>query len=87
MTAEELMTHPHYVRRAVARLYGGLTLVRQASATDEALQKGDGHLYFTHPDGRAFPTASGAYAIKNRLVEPLGDDLFGGSQCYRVANA
>lgn len=79
---------PHYVRRAVARLHGGLTLIRQASATEEAIVKGDGHLYFTHPDGRAFPTASAAFAIKNHLVEPVGDGLFDdGSQSYRVRAA
>lgn len=77
---------PHYVKRALARLHGGLVLVRQCSATDEAIQKGDGHVYFTHPDGRPFPTASGTYAIKNSLVEPVGDGLFGDSQTYRIAH-
>lgn len=75
---------PHYVRRAVARLHGGLILVRQSSTTDEAVHNGDGHLYFTHPDGRPFPTRSAAFAIANGLVAPTGDDLFGGSQTYTV---
>ncbi|TPK42281.1 MULTISPECIES: hypothetical protein [unclassified Mesorhizobium] len=86
MTEASQAKHPHYVLRAVARLHGGLTLVRQASATEEAVERGDGHVYFTHPDGRQFPTASGAYCVKNGLVKPVGDDLFGtGSQTYRVA--
>jgi len=85
MTANDKQEHPHYVRRAVARLAGGLVLVRQCSQTDEAVQKGNGHLYFTHPDGRQFPTASGNYAIANGLVIPVGDGLFGDSQTYRLA--
>lgn len=78
--------HPHYVKRAMKRLGAGRLLVRQSSASDEAIQKGDGHLYFTHPDGRAFGTASAVYCIKNGLVEPVGDALFAeDSQTYRAS--
>lgn len=76
---------PHYVRKALGRLENGRLLIRQASQTEEAETLGDGHLYFTHPDGKAFPTASGAFCIKNGLVEPIGDALFADdSQTYRV---
>ncbi len=74
---------PHYVEKALPRLQGQL-LIRQASSTDEAIERGDGHLYFTHPNGKPFPTASGAYCVANGLVKPEGDDLFGGSQTYRA---
>lgn len=77
---------PHYVKKAVERLSDGRLLVRQSSATEEAVEKGDGYLYFTHPDGRAFPTASGAYCVKHHLVAELRDGLFeGSSQSFRVS--
>ncbi len=77
--------HPHYVLRAMKRLSAGQVLVRQTSQADEAVIKGDGHLYFTHPDGKPFGTASAVYCIKNHLVEPVGDGLFADdSQTYRA---
>ena len=77
---------PHYVKRALRRLEKGSLLVRQAASTDEAVERGNGHLYFTHPDGKAFGSASGAYVVSNGLVEPTGDGLFAGdSQTYRLA--
>lgn len=76
--SEELKI-PHYAEKAASRLKSGATLVRQCSLVDEAVDRGDGYLYFTHPDGRAFPTASGAFVVKHGLVEPLHDGLFGGS--------
>lgn len=78
---------PHYVKRVLIRLQqADRLLVSQASTAEEAIDKGDGHLYFTHPDGRPVGTASAVFCIKNGLVLPLGDDLFeGGSQTYRSA--
>lgn len=78
--------HPHYVVKALKRLETGALLISQVSASDEAIERGDGHVFFTHPDGRGFGTASANYAIKNGLVEPIGDGLFGDSQTYRLAN-
>lgn len=79
--------HPHYVRRALTRIGGGTLLVRQCSLTEEAATKGNGFLYFTHPDGKPFPTVSGAYCIASGLVEPCGDGLFDGdSQTFRAAS-
>jgi hypothetical protein len=76
---------PHYVKKAIDRLKAGQVLVRQCSATEEAVQKGDRHLYFTHPDGKAFPSASGAFVIREGLVEPVNDALLeGDSQTYRL---
>ncbi|PSM18240.1 hypothetical protein [Nitratireductor sp. StC3] len=75
---------PHFVKRALVRLRDR-DLIRQVSSSEEAIAKGDGHLFFTHPDGKAFGTASGLFCIGNGLVEPMGDDLFGtGSQTYRL---
>lgn len=77
---------PHYVKKTLSRLRGDTLLVRQSSSTDEAVTKGDGHIYFTHPDGKPFPTASAAFCIRNRLVEPRQDGLFDdGSQTYQRA--
>jgi hypothetical protein len=82
----EQLRIPHYVERVLTRLQQGKLLVSQASAAEEAIEKGDGHLYFTHPDGRPVGSASAVFCIRNGLVKPLGDDLFpGGSQTYRVA--
>lgn len=79
--------HPHYVLRALRRLVSGKLLVRQVSTSEEAVIKGDGALYFTHPDGRPFGTASAVYCIKNHLVEPVGDGLFpDDSQTFRAAS-
>ncbi|MCX8282458.1 hypothetical protein OSJ77_19900 [Phyllobacterium sp. 0TCS1.6C] len=79
------MKIPHYVEPFLARIRGGAVLVSQASQSEEATAKGDGHLYFTHPDGRPVGTASAVYCIREGLVVPEGDDLFGGSQTYRAA--
>jgi hypothetical protein len=76
---------PHYVKPFLGRIRGGATLVSQVSQSEEATEKGDGHIYFTHPDGRPVGTASAIYCIRNGLVIPEGDDLFGGSQTYRAA--
>lgn len=82
--ADELKV-PHYVKKALGKLRSR-TLICQASATEEAISKGDGHLFFTHPDGRPFPTASAVFSIRNGLVAPLGDGLFDtGSQSYRLS--
>src|SRR5690606_40527374 len=78
---------PHYVATALKRLESGRVLVRQASATEEAIDRGDGHLFFTHPDGRPFPTVSGLFCIAHGLVTPVGDALFPeDSQTYRLSN-
>jgi hypothetical protein len=79
--------HPHYVLRSLKRLQQGATLVRQVSGSEEAVEKGDGALYFTSPDGRPFGTASAVYAIREGLVAPAGDALFpDDSQTYRIAS-
>jgi hypothetical protein len=79
--------HPHYVVRAMGRLRSGKLLIKQVSSAEEAVIKGDGHLFFTHPDGKPFGTASAIYCIKNHLVEPVGDGLFSeDSQTYRAAS-
>lgn len=79
--------HPHYVLRALKRLEEGRTLVRQVSGSEEAVEKGNGALYFTSPDGRPFGTASAVYAIREGLVLPAGDALFAeDSQTYRIAS-
>lgn len=81
----EQLKIPHYVERALNRLQNGRLLVSQASCAEEAIEKGDGHLYFTHPDGKPVGSASAVFLIRNGLVKPLGDDLFpGGSQTYQV---
>lgn len=82
---EDALKIPHYVRPFLARIRSGATLVSQVSQSEEAVEKGDGHIYFTHPDGRPVGTASAVYCIQNNLVVPAGDDLFGGSQTYRAA--
>jgi len=85
MQQQELRV-PHYVERALTRLRSGKVLVRQCSSSEEAIEKGDGHLFFTHPDGRPIGTATGNFLIKNRLVEPVGDALFAeDSQSYRLS--
>lgn len=82
----EVQKIPHYVKPALGLLYGGATLVRQASQSDEAIQKGGGYIYFTLPDGRAVGAVSGRWLIERGYVSPAGDDLFaGGSQTYQVA--
>ncbi len=79
--------HPHYVLRALKRLEAGKTLVRQVSNSEEAVEKGNGALYFTSPDGRPFGTASAVYCIREGLVLPAGDALFAeDSQTYRIAS-
>lgn len=79
--------HPHYVTRALKRLEAGCTLVRQVSGSEEAVEKGNGALYFTSPDGRPFGTASAVYVIREGLVVPAGDALFADdSQTYRIAS-
>ena len=76
---------PHYVKLALGKLRSR-TLVCQVSGTEEALTRGDGHLFFTHPDGRPFPTASAVFSIRNGLVSPVGDGLFeADSQSYRLS--
>jgi len=81
---EEGPKHPHYVKKALRRLECGTLLVRQISDTEEGA-KGEGFVYFTHPDGRAFPTVSGAYCVSKGLVAPAGDGLFEGlSQTFRL---
>lgn len=81
---KEAPEHPHYVRRALARLSGGSLLVRQVSDTDEGA-KGEGFVFFTHPDGRPFPPVSGAYCVSKGLVTPAGDGLFAGfDQTFRL---
>lgn len=76
---------PHYVRKLMERLRGDTVLVRQVSSSEEAIEKGDGHVFFTHPDGRIAGTASADFLIKQGLVEPAGDALFpDDSQTYRL---
>lgn len=79
--------HPHYVVKTLSRLSDGTVLVKQMSQSEEALAKGDGGIYFTHPDGRPVGAATARYMIDNGLVEPLGDGLFvdASSQMYRRA--
>jgi hypothetical protein len=76
---------PHFVKPALTRLsQGGGALVRQSSTSEEAAVKGNGYIYFTHPDGKAVSFASALWLIANAMVIPSGDDLFGGTQTYRV---
>ena len=72
MTEEEL---PHYAKKALARIRSGKLLVRTSSDTDEAVTKGGGYLYSTHPDGRRFPPASAKLLIDSGLLRPSGDGL------------
>jgi len=46
-----------------------------SSDTEEALTKGGGFLYSTHPDGKKIGAASGKLLIESHLVEPNGDGL------------
>jgi len=80
----EVQKIPHYVKPALGRLYGGATLAREVSQTDEAI-KGGGFIYFTLPDGKSVGAASGKWLIDNGYVSATGDDLFpDGSQTYQV---
>ncbi|KAB0539848.1 hypothetical protein HNQ68_003372 [Pseudochrobactrum saccharolyticum] len=77
---------PHYAKPVLSRLRQGGALVRQSSTSEEATAKGNGYIYFTHPDGKTVGAASALWLIANEIVQPAGDDLFGGSQTYRVAH-
>ena len=70
---------PHWAKRAKKRLLeSGEVLCRTVSDTEEAWEKGDGYLYYTHPSGKKFPTRSGAYLIDVGEATPRGDGLFPG---------
>ena len=76
------------MHRVINRLNAGRLLVRQCSSSEEAVEKGDGHLYFTHPDGKPVGTATGDFLVRNKLVEPAGDALFPeDSQTWRLCAA
>ncbi len=77
---------PHYARKALGRIKSGKVLVRTSSDTDEAITKGGGYLYSTHPDGKKFPPGSGRMLIDGGYVEPNGDGLFAEvSQTFHAA--
>jgi hypothetical protein len=84
MTEEERL--PHYAKKALARLRDKrLTLIRTSSDTDEAVTKGGGFLYSTHPDGKRFPPASAKLLIDDGFLEPQGDGLLSEvSQTFRA---
>lgn len=68
---------PHYAEKARQRLLtSGVILCRQVRDTEEALERGGGFLYFTHPSGKSFPTKSGQLLIELGEVQPRGDGLF-----------
>lgn len=75
---------PRYTKPVLSRLEGGAVLVREHSQEARAVQKGGGYVYFTLPDCRTVPVIVGRWLIDNGFVSPSGDDLFGGSQTYRV---
>jgi hypothetical protein len=71
--------------RTVLRRRKAKALCRQASDTEEAMQRGGGYLYFTEPDHRPFPPAGGRLLIDAGDVTPLDDGLFAGmSQTFEV---
>ncbi len=78
------MKIPHHAKPVLSRLRQGGALVRQSSTSEEATIKGNGYIYFTHPDGRKVGCSSALWLIANEMVLPAGDDLFGGTQTYRV---
>ena len=70
---------PYWAERAKKRLLeSGEVLCRTVSDTEEALEKGSGYLYSTHPSGKKFPTRSGALLIEVGEVTPRDDGLFSG---------
>ena len=70
---------PHYAEKAKQRLLLSEELLcRTVSDTEEALERGEGFLYFTHPTGKKFPTRSGAILIATGEVTSRGDGLFDG---------
>ncbi|MCP4410744.1 MAG: hypothetical protein GY927_19800 [bacterium] len=70
---------PHWAIKAKKRLAAsGELLCRQVSDCEEALERGDGYLYFTHPSGKKFPTKSAALLIEVGEVSSKGDGLFDG---------
>lgn len=75
---------PHHAKPVLSRLRQGGALVRQSSTSEEATMKGNGFIYFTHPDGKKVGFSSALWLIANHMVLPSGDDLFGGTQTYRV---
>lgn len=71
---------------ARVRLNGGV-LCRQSSATEEAIQKGGGYIYFTNMHTPISPVA-GRFLIEEALVKPLADGLFAGqSQSFEAVSA
>lgn len=71
--------------RTVLKRRKAKALCRQASDTEEAMQRGGGYLYFTEPDHQPFPPAGGRLLIDAGDVTPLDDGLFAGmSQTYEV---
>ena len=82
MTEELKM--PRFIKPVLSRLESGATLVREHSQETRAVEKGGGYVYFTLPDCRTVPVIVGRWLIDSGLLQPAGDDLFGGSQTYRV---
>jgi hypothetical protein len=63
----------------------GGVLCRQASALDEAVERGGGFVYFDGRGGQPLPLSSSRFLIENGLVEPVEDGLFAGSsQTFRA---
>lgn len=69
---------PKYTQRVLDRLQRGATLCRAVSATDEAVVKGGGFVYFTHPDNKPVPPATGRRMVLAGAVVPQGDGLLDG---------
>lgn len=76
MEAEPLTVSPHIVA-LVRRMAGGsLKLLRTSSQAPEAVERGGGYLYSTHPDGRSVGPKLGRFLIDAGFVVSRGDDLF-----------
>lgn len=77
---------PHHANVVLCRLRQGGALVRQSSSSEAAAMKGNGYIYFTHPDGKPVGFKAALWLIASEFIQPTGDDLFGGSQTFRVPN-
>lgn len=65
-----------------------LRLMRTASQSPEAVERGGGYVYSTHPDGKAVTATVGRFLIAAGFVVSDGDDLFfttiGGGAAFRA---
>lgn len=62
-------------------------IVCQTSNSPDARQNGNGYLYFTLSDGKPFPTTKAAQLIRDKILTPMHDGLFGTSQTYGLNDA